>query len=443
MSAFPLTNRRLDALFFWRGAEAVSCETFLRHVAAAAAALPDRPYALNLCDDRYLFLVAFAACLCRGQVSLLTSERSPSRLGELASRYAGAYTIGTKAGGMAGLEHVPLRLDDPPSGSPANPQIPGDRAAAIVFTSGSTGTPVAHTKPWGTLVTCSLAAAARFGLAGEPTISLIGTVPPQHMYGFETTVLLPLHANVASYAGTTFFPTDVGLALQQVTPPRLLVTTPLQLRALLTAPPAPGMLDRIISATAPLSRDTARAAEAATGARILEIYGATEVGSIASRRTVEDDAWEIYASVSLSSLGDTSFAAVPFLADPVPLNDHIDLLDARRFRLLGRRSDLVKLAGKRASLAGLNKILCDIDGVEDGVFVVPEGVDQDATARLTAFVVAPGRSAEEIMAALKAVIEPTFLPRRIVLLEGLPRNEVGKLPHRAVTELQRAHEAPG
>jgi acyl-coenzyme A synthetase/AMP-(fatty) acid ligase len=95
--------------------------------------------------------------------------------------------------------------------------IPAGRTAAIVFTSGSTGDPVPNPKPWAALVACSEAAAERFGLA-EPAAaaSMVGTVPPQHMYGFETTVLLPLHAAVSSYAGSTFFPRDVAEALARV-----------------------------------------------------------------------------------------------------------------------------------------------------------------------------------------------------------------------------------
>ena len=107
----------------------------------------------------------------------------------------------------------------------AVPLIPAERIAAIVATSGSTGAPALHPKPWGTLVTCTEAAADCFGWAGPETASIVGTVPPQHMYGFETTVLLPLHAQASSYAGSNFFPYDIAQALAAVPAPRVLVTT--------------------------------------------------------------------------------------------------------------------------------------------------------------------------------------------------------------------------
>jgi acyl-coenzyme A synthetase/AMP-(fatty) acid ligase len=106
-----------------------------------------------------------------------------------------------------------------------------------------------------------------------------------------------------------------------------------------------------------------------------------------------------------------------------------------RVRLLGRREDLIKRAGKRASLAGLTQALMEIEGVEDGVFVAPENLDSEPTARLTAYVVAPTRSVAEIRAALSQKIEPAFLPRRIIKLERLPRNTTGKLPRQELLAL--------
>ena len=48
-------------------------------------------------------------------------------------------------------------------------------------------------------------------------------------------------------------------------------------------------------------------------------------------------------------------------------------------------------------------------------------------ARLAAYVVAPGRSAEDILAALRQRVEPAFLPRPLVMVAELPRDAVGKL----------------
>jgi acyl-coenzyme A synthetase/AMP-(fatty) acid ligase len=307
-----------------------------------------------------------------------------------------------------------------------------------VFTSGSTGEPVGHRKHWGQLATRSQDAGRRFRMTAGAPASVVGMVPPQHMYGFETTVLLPLHAPASVWCGGSFYPADVQTALAEMPGGRVLVTTPLQIRALLEAGlPLPG-LARVISATAPLASGLAAAAEAAWGAPVEEIFGATEVGSIASRRTVEGDAWRMYPRVRLrpaASGPDGEVLVTAPHAAPFPLSDHVQPLDGARFRLLGRRRDLVKLGGRRASLAGLSRILNGLEGVTDAVFVAPEDLEQRPNARLMAFVVAPGRDPDALLAELRERIDPVFLPRRLVPVRRLPRNDVGKITAQAARAL--------
>jgi hypothetical protein len=110
------------------------------------------------------------------------------------------------------------------------------------------------------------------------------------------------------------------------------------------------------------------------------------------------------------------------------------LHDERRFALLGRANDLIHVAGKRSSLAHLNFHLNRIEGVDDGAFWLPEPGDLDPghagvedVQRLVAFVVAPQLSARQVIAALRAELEPAFVPRRVVHVSALPREDTGKL----------------
>jgi acyl-coenzyme A synthetase/AMP-(fatty) acid ligase len=98
----------------------------------------------------------------------------------------------------------------------------------------------------------------------------------------------------------------------------------------------------------------------------------------------------------------------------------------------------VKLAGKRASLSGLTSLLTAIEGVEDGVFLAPEDIDRNPRARLAAVVVAPGLSAEAVVAALRDRVEPAFLPRPVVMADALPRDGVGKLRRQDLLRLARS-----
>jgi acyl-coenzyme A synthetase/AMP-(fatty) acid ligase len=317
------------------------------------------------------------------------------------------------------------------------PDIAADQLAALVFTSGSTGQPQAHAKRWGGLVQRSRDAGQAFTMQPDSPATIVGTVPPQHMYGFETTVLLPLHAACSAWCGPAFYPADIRTALAAVPGPRVLVTTPLQLRALLSAATALPALDRIISATSPLDEAMAAAAEQAWQTTVSEIFGATEVGSIASRRTTAGPEWMPYPNIRLLARGEQLLVQASGTDDSV-LDDIVALLPDGRFRLVGRRSDVVKLGGRRASLAGLNRELVAVAGVEDGVFVPPDAGDHQAAARMMAYVVAPGAEAAFILAALRERIDPVFLPRRIVHVDRLPRNELGKLPVAALHALRKA-----
>ena len=421
-ASHPLTSRAPDEVIFHRGVKPVTVARFLAEVAALAARLPAEGPVLNFCADRYAALVSFAAALSRGHVTLLSADRSPQRLADIARLHGARYALSDTGAALP----VPVISPDAAAGEAApNPAIPAECIAAVAFTSGSTGEPRPHAKPWGALVAGARAAAARFAVA--PGTSILGTVPAQHMYGFETTLMLPLQGGGAGHAGPVFYPSDIAEALAGLPAPRLLVTTPLQMRAVLGAGVALPPLAGVISATAPLAPALAAEAEAAWGAPVLEIYGATEAGSIASRRTLAGEAWEPYPGVAFAIGEEEASVVVPGLAAPVPLSDALEALPDGRFRLTGRRADMVKVAGKRASLAGLTSILNGLRGVEDGVFLAPPDLDSNPQARLAALVVAPGLTPDGVVAALRPRIEPAFLPRPVVMLDALPRDPVGKL----------------
>jgi acyl-coenzyme A synthetase/AMP-(fatty) acid ligase len=420
-----LTSRDPAEAICHQGGVVVTVGRFLAQAAALAARLPERGQAVNVCADRYAALVGFAAALWRGHPTLLGARPDATTPAE------GAYILADLPVPGAALPVFQVDLSGG-AGMVRPPAIPADRIAAIAFTSGSTGTPTAHPKPWGSLVRGAAAAAARFGLRaqdGSPT-SLVATVPPQHMYGFETTLMLPLHAAVAIHAGASFFPGDVLAALESVPPRRILITTPLHLRVLLAEGRRPAELSAVISATAPLSRAMAEAVERDWGAPMLEIYGATEAGSMASRRSATEDGWLPYEGVTIRP----GLAEIPGLG-AIPLSDALEPAGEGRFRLLGRIADLVKLGGKRASLAELNRVLATVPGVEDGVFLAPRDLERNPAARLAAVVVAPGRSAADILGELRGRLDPAFLPRRLAMVAALPRDALGKLPRQALARL--------
>ena len=208
VASFHLACRAADDELFRLSDKTVTTAMFLGMASRLADELPIGEHVLNLCQDRLQFAVALAAAMLRGQVSLLTSDHSADRLRALAERFTGLYSLSGNPGLTSPLRHHVVRSLRPLSNAHGqeNPEIPSSRCAAIVFTSGSTGEPVAHHKTWGALAERSADAAARFGMTAGRAASIVGMVPPYHMYGFETTVLLPLHAPPPPGAAPHFIP---------------------------------------------------------------------------------------------------------------------------------------------------------------------------------------------------------------------------------------------
>jgi acyl-coenzyme A synthetase/AMP-(fatty) acid ligase len=216
--------------------------------------------------------------------------------------------------------------------------------------------------------------------------------------------------------------------------PRGLVTTPVHLRAVLAEGTALPPLDFLLCATAPLSPQLAAEAESRFAAPLYEIYGCTEAGQLATRRTTKTPEWQLFPGFAMRQDEKGTWLKGRHQRSEFVLSDVIELVGGNGFLLHGRTADLVNIAGKRTSLANLNYHLNSIPGVRDGAFVIPQD-DQFAVTRLAAFVVAPGFTTEAIMSALRQRIDSAFLPRPLCLVDSLPRNETGKLPRTAVHTL--------
>lgn len=436
----PLIARhKLGApLMFHRGA-VVSIERFLADVQALAATLPERTYAFNCCEDRYRFTVGFAAVLLRGQTNLMPPSRAPELVRAIAEDYPDCYYLHDAQAGPPELTSVHNSADGAGDAAAASiPAIPAAQLAALVFTSGSTGRPKPNRKSWESLVAGTRLAAGCFldELKGRP--SLLGTVPPQHMYGLETTVLFALQGGALVHSGRPLFPADVAAALAALPAPRVFVTTPFHLRACLKSGLKFPEIAFVISATAPLARELAAEAEAWLAAPVREIYGCTEAGSLASRRTVEGERWSMYPEMRIEQEAESPVMTGPQLPEAVPFQDVIEVFDPAHFALRGRSTDMLNIAGKRASMTDLVHQLLSIPGVEDGVMLLPDEASQadgQHVSRLAALVVAPSLSEQQILDTLRARLDPAFLPRPLYKVERLPRSETSKLPRMQLLQM--------
>ncbi len=435
MIALPLAYRAEQALA-WHGGQAVTHARFAADVAALAARLPAAPAVLNLCENRYHFMTAFVAAGGRRQQTLLPSSRAPAALNALLDAHPGCYALCDEPiAGFAG-HALDVREGRATAGDAGAMPVDASAPAILAHTSGSSGAASAHQKTWAELcASARLSAAVLARHAGQALpLNVIATVPAQHMYGLEFSVMLPLAAGCAAHEGRPLFFDDLARVAAEVPAPRLLLTTPLHLRKALEAGVTLPPLALIVSATAPLDADDAEAAEQRFGAPVCEVYGCTEAGSVATRRTALDECWRLHPGLRLEARGDGFVVSAPHLAMPAPVADRFELLDDTRFHLLGRNSDMLKVAGKRASLVELTRQLLMIPGVRDAVVFVPDGSSGDEP-RPAALVEAPGLDERDILVALSAAVDPVFVPRPLRKVAALPRDSLGKLSRAALLEL--------
>jgi acyl-coenzyme A synthetase/AMP-(fatty) acid ligase len=440
MALLPLiTHESAASIIAWRDGNPITAARFLLDVRHLSSMLPDGRHMLNACTDRYRFTVGLAAALVKNKVSLLPSTQTTETIRQMREFAPDAFCLTDSKNCSIALPQIQYPEFTDVQGSDEEsftvPQIDSEQLVAYVFTSGSTGVPVPHRKTWGALVRNVQVEAKLCALNDGRQHVIIGTVPPQHMYGFESTVLIVLQSGNALWSAPYFYPADICNAIQSAPRPRALVSTPVHMRSVMSADLDVPPVDLIVSATAPLSNAFAEELEAGFQSPLLEIYGSTETGQIAVRYPTRSQEWTLFDGVTFNQDGSNTWAFGGHIEQPTLMNDVIECVGERRFVLHGRMADLINIAGKRNSLAYLNLQLTSIPGVKDGAFFMPDEVEADGVTRLMAFVVAPELTANALMAALREKVDSVFLPRPLVFVDMLPRNATGKLPREALKAL--------
>ncbi|WP_348674979.1 AMP-binding protein [uncultured Abyssibacter sp.] len=387
----------------------VSVAAAADRAARLAATLPPRPL-LNLCGDRLDFATTLLAAAFRRQPCLLPAADTSGALAAVHASYPDA----------AEMREVDLEVTDG--------RMPGwldriahDDEATVTYTSGSTGTPKPVAKTWRLLLgdaTCLVAALHRHGVSAG--VGIVATVPPQHMYGLETTLLTALTGPFRVHVGRPFFPADIAAALRCVDGPRMLVSTPVHLKALMNSDIELPPVENVISAAAPLAPDLAERLRDRLDCRVIEIYGSTETGAVASREPCSEAEWTLFPGIRVG-LSDPPVLSSAHLPAGTVLQDRVDVLSPERFRLLGRPDDMLKVAGKRYSKQALTDALLAVDGVEDAAVAT-----LDAEDRVAAVVVAPGLVAADVRRALARQVDPVFIPRPLRCVDTIPKTPTGK-----------------
>ena len=398
--------------------------------ASLARTLPDPTpgsHIAVICGDRYLFTVALLAAWQRGHAVALPPNGRPETVAWVCDRPDVALLLHDTdadtgidlrklvAGGESGPEFAPLQ--------------PG-RVLATVFTSGSSGAFTPCVKTAQQLLGEVETLRATFDL--QPGQGFVATVPPHHIYGLLFSVLLPLQSGAAFLRDTPLHAETIAARIAQHGA-SVLISVPAHLVAfgVLQAGQLAG-ITRLFSSTAPLPDATADAVLQRHGLAVTEVFGSSETGGIAYRQRDRSLLWQPLQGVTVSA-DDAGYLLVdsphlePQAPRPLRTADRVRLIGAA-FEHLGRADGVVKSGGKRIALAHLESCLLRLPGVQDAAVVAVPSAQGARGADVLAAVVAPEWTAARLREALQAWFEPSELPRRIVLVPALPREDNGKLP---------------
>ena len=283
-----------------------------------------------------------------------------------------------------------------------------------------------------------------------------GVIPISHSYGFSN-LLAPLIAR------------GVSLVLSQDRTPRAVVEdlaktnatvfpgTPIFYQAFCemeNVPPLP-KLRLCISAGAPLPVATAKKFRERFGLPIHSFYGASECGGICYDREakngvegfvgapmkdvdlemVDPNAEQSRVEVRSAAAGDGYFpdADEEKLGNGVFIPDDLLSRDGSGFKIVGRVSDVINVAGKKVNPAEIEERLLRFPGVRQAVAFGRESALRNE--EVAACVAADASLNEnELLEFCRSGLSAWQVPKRIFIVDSIPASERGKISRREVAK---------
>jgi malonyl-CoA/methylmalonyl-CoA synthetase len=371
----------------------------------------------------------------------------PQERARLEPAAAGAGVAFVETLGAAGEGSLPTLMDQCVAAEPS--RTGGvDAVAAIVYTSGTTGRSKGAMLTRGNLSSNALALARTWRFTADDV--LVHTLPLFHVHG----LFAAINTVLASHSSLVLLPKFDAAAVMSCMPEATVYMgvpthyTRLLHEAGLDREATAGMR-LFVSGSAPLLAETHREFFARTGHMILERYGMTETLMNTSNPY---DGVRLPGSVGLPLPGvdvrvsdgmlqvrgpnvfagywqDPVKTAAEFTADGWFKTGDLGRIDANGYvHIVGRAKDLVISGGYNVYPVEVELELDGVAGVlESAVFGVPH---PDFGEGVTAAVVRrPGAnvSAADLIAAARLRLAAYKVPKRIVFVDELPRNTMGKV----------------
>lgn len=413
----------------YAGGRAIALATFKSDVTKLQALLQENQVRKTLIttSGRYAFSVALLASWLAEARVILPPDQHAMSIEKIRIEHAPGFECNARWGKQL-LARQSAR--QPESGQPHGVwkvDFAANLEAVLLYTSGSTGAPVIARKTVGNLLEEANYIYTRFDW---PDAAIVGTVPAQHLYGLTFSMMLPWVSGLPWVDEVPLYPRDITKALAQCDAGTL-ISVPAHYKALIEEGAVPRGLV-CVSAAAPLATSTARDWQKKYGRHILEIYGSTETGVVAHRHQLQDENWQVFAPVKLALVAGLLNVSSPFVREQsgggFQTADRA-VLEGDQFQLLGRSDAIVKIGGKRISLRVIEQALVSCNGVKDAVVIAVDVQSMVRDKAIWAVVEADKTSqlnANILRAMLRQTLDGVSIPRRIAIVDNLPRNASGK-----------------
>ena len=399
------------------------------------------------CEDCWHFLLAFTALLqCKKEI-FISGNISPSYIAEikgdanfLADRIIPVDGIYEKT-----FDISSILSENAHEGIYKCPKIISDETSIVLFTSGSTGTPKAIGQRLTELENDNAFILSKWG-EELLTRKVCSTVNQHHIYGLLFSILLPFTAGIHFRRQRIQVPeeflklTDTGYAI---------ITIPAFLKRGVEILTPNGLCAKspwIFVSGGALNSELARKTGEVFGSWPVEIYGSTETSGIAWRQSNKGIEWTPFDNVQLSQ-NDEGCLVIrsPYIRDPAGFEtaDTVELLKDGHFLLKERIDSVVKIEGKRVSLAEVKARILQ-SGLADDAFVISM---ESARQYLAAVIIFNNEGKKKFNNVeihdinkfwkkhLLNYFENTVIPKKWRYPEVLPADIQGKVKKEAILQL--------
>lgn len=317
-----------------------------------------------------------------------------------------------------------------------------DKPFLSLFTGGSTGKPRVWTKSPRNLLAEAFYLQEKFQLTQNDLF--VTTVPPYHIYGLLFSVLAPFVAQAQILPDIYTFPQEIISAINKHGA-TVLISVPVHYRALHVDNLSVGSLRIAFSSSGALSRSDAAYFYKKTGVGIIEIYGSTETGGVATRSISEQtESWKPFDVVDWKIDGmngkrlciKSDFASEEMQRDAEGFcmtGDEASSDKEGRFLLLGRADGIVKVAGKRVDLIEVQNKIKTLPTVEDVVVIsLPTEKGRES---IIAALVACDLTETHLKKLMIEMLEPYAVPRRVKIVSRITRTPAGKIDRSKIEQI--------